>query len=154
MKTKDWFGYLIACFWTSFAWKLVVIIFFAFIFFMLFIFPSIDKKNITEECSVSAISIDSLSTLGIDVTLWAESKEAFEKLNNVDAESVSLSIHTFALSMFGSMSDLDWSATKQYMKWQGNKTELFTNYGNRFVVIGTYATLQDKLIFSGYLYKY
>ncbi len=114
-----------------------------------------EKDTTTEiKSSVPSISIDSLSTLGIDVTLWAESKESFEKLNNVKTERVAWSIHSFIASMAGSMGEFDWAATKQYMKWQGNKTELFSNYGNRFVVVGTYATLQDRLIFSGYLYKY
>lgn len=109
-------------------------------------------KNRTE--SVPTISLDSLAKLGIEVMLWAESNESFEKLHNVKLERISYSTHSFIANMSGSMGEFDWTVTKQWMKWQGNKIELFTNYGNRFVVIGTYATLEEKLIFSGYLYKY
>ena len=113
-----------------------------------------EQKEEKEQTYVPQISIDSLSTLGIDVTLWTESQQSFEKLNDAIAERVSLSTHSFVGSTSGLVGEFDWSVAKQYLKWQGNKTELFTNYGNRFVVFGNYVTLQDKLIFSGYLYKY
>lgn len=118
---------------------------------------NIEQTTIKEqsvEKAIPSISIDSLSRLGIEITLWTEGNEPFEKLYNVKLERVSYSTHSFVANMSGSMGEFDWTVTKQWMKWQGNKIELFTNYGNRFVVIGNYATLNDKLIFSGYLYKY
>ncbi|MFA7717645.1 MAG: hypothetical protein WC875_02935 [Candidatus Absconditabacterales bacterium] len=112
-------------------------------------------KNISE---LPTISLDSLSKLNINITLWAESKEDYEALTKDTLERVNFATCEFIADMSGSY-DFVWSAMKKYMKWisNGSKMKMFDHQsGEKFVVIGFYYNSPDakSLHFTGDLYKY
>ena len=118
------------------------------------------KKNETDLSNpkIESMSIDSLSKLGIDITLWTEGKIEFETITKDTLKEVAWSVQTFSADMRGSEA-FDWSVIKKYMRWHGNNKQLsiFNNKkGQKFVVIGAYFPSTDALTlrFMGNLYQY
>lgn len=104
------------------------------------------------------VSIDSLSKLNINITLWAESKENYETLAHDTLKRVGWVRCEFIADMLG-MESFEWSAMKKYMNWRGDgsRLKIFDHkLSERFVVIGFYFDEPNSMTkhFIGDLYKY
>jgi hypothetical protein len=105
---------------------------------------------------VTGISLDSLCSMGIEVTLWAESKPNYENLIGKKLTQLGWSTEFFAAPTTGWTGEFDWPAVKPHMLWQGKNIAIFKNsLTKRFVVIGSYSTNSPYILnFGGYLYEY
>ncbi len=117
-----------------------------------------DKPQIHNK--VTGISIDSLKKLGTNLTLWAESKQDFEKMNNVKLEQVSSREEWFVSDISQSSGEICWTAYKNWMVWQQNDILVFIqsdiNSTAQFVGIGDYFADNEHLLlkFHGTIYRY
>lgn len=108
---------------------------------------------------VRTISIDSLSKLNIHITLWTESKQNFEDLEQVQLQSIGSRKEQFVRRTPNPFNDFDWNWYKKNMNWVFTNMDLFTHFRDstdKFVVIGYYTIDSKKEIlnFEGDVYKY
>ncbi|MFZ2150918.1 MAG: hypothetical protein WAZ12_03645 [Candidatus Absconditicoccaceae bacterium] len=138
-------------------------------FYRIFNPPSQDDKTTEQEVIKTktefnpTTTLESLKKLGINISLWTESKKDFERIHDVELEKVSNEILVFVDDV-PEHNPYHWSIRKQWMKLEGNKTELFTNNGKNFVVIGSYGYIETIIgdygackrtfKFGGDLYRY
>ncbi len=112
------------------------------------------KQQTKVEYKQETMTLDSLRKMNIDITLWAESKESFEKLHNIKLESVSSRIETFTKDLG---SEFSWEAYKKYMEWEVTTMSIFTDFRSetdKFVAIGDYFQDGNKVKFYAQVYKY
>ncbi|MCX6824966.1 MAG: hypothetical protein NTY80_01965 [candidate division SR1 bacterium] len=105
-----------------------------------------------------SISMDSLRKIGINITLWTESKEDYETLIHDTLEETEWRNCNFVIDVSGAY-EFQWPTLKRYMTWRGTKEELRilkNSSDHSFVVIGFYDDSIDRgrlLRFIGDVYK-
>jgi hypothetical protein len=113
--------------------------------------------NEFEKPKGTGVSIDSLNRSGVDIVLWAETKESYQNLIKDTLIQVSQSPYGFYYPPTD-MSCFDWPAVKHYMMlcYESSLSEILNNNnGEKFVIIGNYSTTDQHLFrFTGYLYTY
>jgi hypothetical protein len=121
-----------------------------------------DKQTIKQtqaKNELGIISLDSLSKLNIHITLWTESKQSFEDLEQVQLQSIGSRKEQFTRRTPNPFNDFNWNWHKKNMNWVITTMDLFTHFRDstdKFVVIGYYTIDAQKEIlnFQGDVYKY